>query len=465
MKKLICLLTYLFLVSFCFAYDMEDFYELNPKEQVDLWLEEYSNGKARYGNLTYRETYNLFEENIELYKEVLFFKWKETDVQKDNVYPISFKMILDVLNSTPVLETMTEEEISTSSELIKSKIDDYVLRNKTIDYAFLETLSQIDRFNYSLWTNPLLNNPVELKEKYEKQYGIEVQIDWEEIEKKYMVSKDTVLRINNQIKNYHNKAADTIKEDGNVNSISVGKTGPGGGKIFLVKNNRAWEFIVTDEEATKSYEYGVKRKLNNDCSDWKVPDIDELRLIYSTFKDDDSIQKDKWYWSDTDSCNDFFYVLRFEDGLQLTNAHGFSASYIFIRSFLIDKTVETVKKNYEIGDIGPGGGFVFYVENRTAWECTKNLGYIRFYNITRSLEYVRNGFEDWQVPTLKQLNYISKNLKQKNVLDEDLYFWSSEKFKKDNDVYSYAFRLRDADQIYFPQGKSLPFILVRRFSY
>jgi hypothetical protein len=82
---------------------------------------------------------------------------------------------------------------------------------------------------------------------------------------------------------------------------------------------------------------------------------------------------------------------------------------------------------YKIGDYGPGGGFIFYAENKIYMECSLNLGsYSWSEAINIAKNYKSGNYTDWHLPTKEELNMIHKNLKTNNLggLFEEWY-WSS----------------------------------------
>ena len=100
-------------------------------------------------------------------------------------------------------------------------------------------------------------------------------------------------------------------------------------------------------------------------------------------------------------------------------------------ALLLNKGKTTAKKGkYNIGDAGPGGGIVFYVEGNTYFEVSHILGE---HNWNAAVSVARNynggGFTNWQLPTKEQLNNIYVNLKKSGIANlGDTYHWSSSEY-------------------------------------
>ena len=90
----------------------------------------------------------------------------------------------------------------------------------------------------------------------------------------------------------------------------------------------------------------------------------------------------------------------------------------------------------EIGDIGPGGGLVFYIEGNKAFECSKLLGGANWEDAKAMCrQYRGGGYSDWYLPTIKELGLIYQNLRITEKITDDEWYWSSSSYKAD---YDYA---------------------------
>lgn len=106
-------------------------------------------------------------------------------------------------------------------------------------------------------------------------------------------------------------------------------------------------------------------------------------------------------------------------------------------------SIEAVNRTgaYKIGDIGPGGGLVFFVEGNTYLECSEYLGKAKWKKAVSLIKNYRGGgYDDWYLPTIEELNSIYVNLRVTNlILNNDMY-WSS---SVTNFTYAWCQRFRD----------------------
>lgn len=80
----------------------------------------------------------------------------------------------------------------------------------------------------------------------------------------------------------------------------------------------------------------------------------------------------------------------------------------------------------KIGDIGPGGGLVFYIEGNKSYEVSELLGTATW---SEAIEMCKNyrggGYDDWYLPKKDELNLIYLNLRKTGKISGDDLYWSS----------------------------------------
>lgn len=87
---------------------------------------------------------------------------------------------------------------------------------------------------------------------------------------------------------------------------------------------------------------------------------------------------------------------------------------------------ETIFSTLRIGERGPGGGLIFYIDGNTYLECSELLGKVNWNDALRlAKNYDGGDYDDWYVPTKEELTYIYDNLHIKGFLSADEWFWSS----------------------------------------
>ena len=73
---------------------------------------------------------------------------------------------------------------------------------------------------------------------------------------------------------------------------------------------------------------------------------------------------------------------------------------------------------YKIGDTGPGGGIVFFIEGNTFMEVSGMLGeYNQDSAIQTAKDYKGGGFTDWRLPSKDELDSIYQNLQKKGIVN------------------------------------------------
>lgn len=106
------------------------------------------------------------------------------------------------------------------------------------------------------------------------------------------------------------------------------------------------------------------------------------------------------------------------------------------------KTVEGL--SLKIGDIGPGGGIVFYIEGKKAYEVSEILGDANWETAMSMAKNFRGGgYDDWYLPTKDELNLVYKNLRKAGIISGDSRYWSS---SEDSDSIAWRQRFSDGNQ-------------------
>jgi TolB-like protein len=101
---------------------------------------------------------------------------------------------------------------------------------------------------------------------------------------------------------------------------------------------------------------------------------------------------------------------------------------------------------YKVGDLGPGGGIVFFAEGGKYMEVSGILGTSSWGNALATAYNHRGGdYSDWRLPTKDELNLVYLNLRAKNIGGlGDSWHWSSS--EGDDSNYAWGRRFRDGGQ-------------------
>lgn len=102
------------------------------------------------------------------------------------------------------------------------------------------------------------------------------------------------------------------------------------------------------------------------------------------------------------------------------------------------KTVEGL--SLKIGDIGPGGGIVFYIEGKKAYEVSEILGEANWETAMSMAKNFRGGgYDDWYLPTSDELNLVYINLRMTGIISGNSYHWSSSEVNSGKDACCQSF--------------------------
>lgn len=115
----------------------------------------------------------------------------------------------------------------------------------------------------------------------------------------------------------------------------------------------------------------------------------------------------------------------------------------------------------KIGDIGPGGGIVFYIEGNKSYEVSEMLGTSSWNGAIKLCKAYRGGgYDDWYLPTKDELNLIYQNLRKAGKISGNDWYWSSSQYF---DNGAWVQRFSDGDQDYGRKDDSNCVRAVRAF--
>lgn len=241
----------------------------------------------------------------------------------------------------------------------------------------------------------------------------------------------------------------------------IGDKGPGGGTIFLIEGNTAYECSDSLGNFAWLIANNVCRKFKGGGkTDWQLPTKEQLNYIYTNLQKTGKLNDDTCHWSssyekETNPVEIFGCAQYFSDGKQQRLVSSFDITTRAVRSFdvadfrkngygptisfkeacaylfVYEGATDFYKKGWtpEIGDIGPGGGIVFYVNNGRAYECSDFIDNCNWDEAKEACKNFRGGGKsDWYLPSREELKYIYKNVRESDLVLPALfpYYWSSE---------------------------------------
>jgi hypothetical protein len=122
---------------------------------------------------------------------------------------------------------------------------------------------------------------------------------------------------------------------------------------------------------------------------------------------------------------------------------------------------------YSIGEIGPGGGYIFYKSGNEFKEVV-DLPTSASWNTAKTLtaNYRGGGFSNWYLPDIGELNLIYSNLHSKDMGDlYDWDYWSSTEYEGNPTLGAWYFALDDGSQSYCLKTETDIYVCaVRRFT-
>lgn len=223
-------------------------------------------------------------------------------------------------------------------------------------------------------------------------------------------------------------------------SWKIGDFGPGGGIVFKIEGNRVWECSeVLGLRTWNEAKILCREYLGNGFDNWYLPSKDELDCIYQNL-----ISKRKMFvsdpcWSSSIYSDDESYFLYLTFGECITSEKSLNYFVIAVRDFDINEKkvsnknivekktrLNERKKQYKIGDIGPGGGVVYFTNSNKAWEWSKILGFESWNDAVKLCEEYRGGgYNNWFLPDIDGLEFIYQKLGKKGKTPYRNLLWSS----------------------------------------
>jgi|GEM_PF-680222 len=220
----------------------------------------------------------------------------------------------------------------------------------------------------------------------------------------------------------------------------IGATGPGGGMVFNIEGNIAWEVSEWLDRGTWYDALKIcKEYRGGGYSDWYLPSYEELELIDKNLVNKGKLETYSHHWTSLhsgvdddgdDRAQDYLLAPCFSEWGGCGNASDIH-SIRAVRSFDILAT----RAKMNIGHTGPGGGTIFYIKGDKMWEVSERLGSASWDDAkTRCQQYHGGGYDDWYLPTEEELNLIYENLIKTEILEDCGEYWSSSLFYYGNVV-------------------------------
>ena len=110
-----------------------------------------------------------------------------------------------------------------------------------------------------------------------------------------------------------------------------------------------------------------------------------------------------------------------------------------LTDFVANVVKNLPKPVYKIGDIGPGGGLIFFTEGGHYKECRIDLDKANWDDADRTVRNFRGGnFSNWHLPTINEAPFINRNLVTTNQgTSIDSSFWIGERYISPGDRERY----------------------------
>ena len=128
-----------------------------------------------------------------------------------------------------------------------------------------------------------------------------------------------------------------------------------------------------------------------------------------------------------------------------------------------NQTIEGL--SLKIGDIGPGGGIVFYIEGKKVYEVSEILGEANWETAKSMAKNFRGGgYNDWYLPTKDEVNLVYQNLRKPGIISGNSWHWSSSENSYVNSAW--VQRFSDGNQgNYYNEYHTYSVRAIRAFNY
>ena len=120
------------------------------------------------------------------------------------------------------------------------------------------------------------------------------------------------------------------------------------------------------------------------------------------------------------------------------------------------------KVTVAIGKRGPGGGLVFHIDGKMAYEVSDVVGRLKWWEAEDLVAGChRGGLFDWRLPTKEELNLVYQKLRKPGIIGDKDWFWSSSQHVYDS---HHAQRFDDGHRDCFNDVHECSVRAVRAFS-